>query len=85
MNKPPAPTGLNKMCKAHFHPFSVIISLFHAMGVKIYKKKKRKLKFLVTNGVPPPPWVPKRGASAPLKHPDEKTGNGGPWGWYGCW
>jgi hypothetical protein len=24
------------MCKAHFHPFTVIISPFHAMGVKIY-------------------------------------------------
>jgi hypothetical protein len=38
--------GLNKMCKAHFHPFAVIISPFHAMGVKIYKQKA---------GVPPPP------------------------------
>jgi hypothetical protein len=26
--------GLNKMCKAHFHPFAVIISPFHAMGMQ---------------------------------------------------
>jgi hypothetical protein len=26
------------MCKAHFHPFAVIISPFHTMGIKIYKK-----------------------------------------------
>jgi hypothetical protein len=27
------------MCDAHFHPFPVIISPLHAMGVKIYPKK----------------------------------------------
>jgi hypothetical protein len=25
---------LNKMCKAHFHPFAVIISPFHAVGMQ---------------------------------------------------
>jgi hypothetical protein len=28
--------GLNKMCKAHFQSFAVIISPFHAMGVKFF-------------------------------------------------
>jgi hypothetical protein len=26
--------GLNKMCKVHFHPFAVIISPFHAVGMQ---------------------------------------------------
>jgi hypothetical protein len=29
------------MCKAHLHPFAVIISPFHAMGVKITPQKKK--------------------------------------------
>jgi hypothetical protein len=44
--------GLNKMCKAHFHPFAVIISPFHAMGVKIYIKK---IIIFFLKGAPSPP------------------------------
>jgi hypothetical protein len=47
------------MCKAHFHPFAVIISPFHAVGCKIYNQKF----YLAPNGVLAPL----------LKHPGKNS------------
>jgi hypothetical protein len=58
----------NKMCKAHFHRFAVIISPFHAMGVKISKQKFKKL-FSPKQGAPTF-WATQQGAPTSYGHPN---------------
>jgi hypothetical protein len=63
---------MKKMCKAHFHPFAVIIFLFQTVGIqwggsKFTFKEEEKM------GAPTPPLGVSVGR--PLRHLGENTGN----------